>query len=388
MNLILLLLVLLSALGVWEMRRHGRTRARLRVRVHVNGSRGKSSVTRLIAAGLRGGGMRTVAKTTGSAARFLHADGSESPVVRNGGPNIREQLAMFRRAAAEGAEAIVIECMAVRPDLQWVCEHRIVQATIGVITNVRPDHLEVMGPRLEDVAANLAATVPVGGHLVTADADFAPFLRARAAARGSAFTLARPDDVSAAALDGLAYVEFAENVALALAACEAAGVPRAAALAGMRDVRPDVGALTRRRYVESGKEIELVNAFAANDPVSTARIWDRLGLSARPDEAIVLMNVRADRQRRSRDLAPLFGRELRAAWYALIGQQTAVMHDLLRRQGLAAARVVDLGGEPPERVWRHLVELAGPRCTVVGIGNIHGGGDALLHYLEAREARA
>ena len=38
----------------WERRRHQRRLAGLRLRVHVNGTRGKSGVTRLIAAGLRG----------------------------------------------------------------------------------------------------------------------------------------------------------------------------------------------------------------------------------------------------------------------------------------------------------------------------------------------
>lgn len=384
MKLILLLLLLLILLGLWEMDRHVRTRRRLRVRVHVNGSRGKSSVTRLIVAGLRGGGLRTAGKTTGSAARFLHPDGGESPVQRQGGPNIREQLAVFRRAVAEGAEAIVIECMAVRPDLQWVCEHRIVQATVGVITNVRPDHLEVMGPRLADVAVSLAGTVPRGGHLVAGDLEFAPYLKGRAVASGSGFTLAEPEDVPAEALAQLPYVEFAENLSVALAACVAAGVPRDRALAGMATVEPDVGALSRRRVCEAGKQIDFVNAFAANDPVSTARIWERLGLSAHPEQSIVLMNVRADRQRRSKDLAPLFGRELVAAHYVLIGQQTGVMADMLRRQGLPDRQVVDLGGWRPAATWDRLLELAPPRCTIVGIGNIHGGGDELLHHLETR----
>ena len=43
------------------------------------------------------------------------------------------------------------------PDLQKTCEHHIVHATHGVITNVRPDHMEVMGPTMADVAAAIGA---------------------------------------------------------------------------------------------------------------------------------------------------------------------------------------------------------------------------------------
>ena len=110
MKLIILLLLLLICLGVWETARHRWFLRQIPVRVHVNGSRGKSSVSRLIAAGLRGGDLRVVAKTTGSAAAVIHTDGSETPVVRRGGPNIREQLRVIRDAAREGCDALVIEC--------------------------------------------------------------------------------------------------------------------------------------------------------------------------------------------------------------------------------------------------------------------------------------
>src|SRR5437764_13184828 len=81
-----------------EWRRHRRALARVPVRVHVNGTRGKSSVTRLIAAILRAAGIRTVAKTTGTSARLIMPDGSERPVFRDGPPNIRELIRMSRVA--------------------------------------------------------------------------------------------------------------------------------------------------------------------------------------------------------------------------------------------------------------------------------------------------
>ena len=56
----------LLLLGTLEVILHRRTLAKLPIRVHVNGTRGKTSVVRLIAAGLRAGGLRVCAKTTGS----------------------------------------------------------------------------------------------------------------------------------------------------------------------------------------------------------------------------------------------------------------------------------------------------------------------------------
>src|SRR3979409_2414631 len=138
---------------------------RIPVRVHVNGTRGKSSVTRLIAGGLRAGGRRVFAKTTGTMARMIHPDGSEVDVYRVGRPNIIEQIRIVRRAVACGAEVMVIECMAVSPELQPLSELRLIRSTVGVITNARADHLDVMGPSVDDVARALAQTAPRSGHL-------------------------------------------------------------------------------------------------------------------------------------------------------------------------------------------------------------------------------
>ena len=67
---------------------HTRRLEQLDLRVHVNGIRGKSSVTRLVAGVLREGGFVTVAKTTGSAARVIGTEGEETPIRRLGAATI------------------------------------------------------------------------------------------------------------------------------------------------------------------------------------------------------------------------------------------------------------------------------------------------------------
>jgi len=387
-QLVLVLLLLISSLGVWEMARHTRYRRRIPIRVHVNGSRGKSSVARLIAAGLKAGGMQVVGKTTGSAAAVINTDGSETPVIRRGSPNIKEQLGVFRRAARQKPQALVIECMAVRPDLQKVCEQSIVRATHGVITNVRPDHLEVMGPSMDDVATSLAGTVPSKAHLFTSEDRYREFLAGRALRQGSRFTHSGPHQVSAEDMQPFAYEEFPENVSLALDVCTAVGVDRRRALEGMWQVTPDVGAMTRWAFTEQRDgqpmRLEFINGFAANDPDSYLRVWKHLGLGERPETVIVLMNIRGDRQRRSKDLAPLLGRELKAAHFVLIGDETALFADMLKRQGLARERIHDASRLDAEALWQRLIGLCPDGGCVVGIGNIAGIGNRLLAYLKHR----
>ncbi len=387
--LLLLLLIACGIVYVSEMRRHLGVLKRIPIRIHVNGTRGKSSVTRLIAAGLRAGGIRTVAKTTGSAACFIHADGSEEPVVRQAAPNIREQLAIMRRAAQENCQALVIECMAVRPDLQRTAEQKIVRATIGVITNIRPDHLEVMGPRLEDVAVSLSTTTPRNGQLFSSEARFADFLREKATRCGSTFHLTTPDrEPDAAAMEGFRYVEIPENVALALDVCEAVGVERSQALPGMYEVTPDIGATTRTRVRRADKEVVFVNALAANDSESTVFLWKLQGLDARGDrEAAVLINNRGDRMRRAVDMAAIIAKDIRADWYAVVGDQASAFIDMAVRNGVPREKLIALGGKPPEMVLAKLFELTRKHCTVLGIGNIGGFGLKFMSLLEREGER-
>ena len=377
------LIVGLAAYGVIELRRHERNLARIPVRVHVNGTRGKSSVTRLIAGGLRAGGRRTFAKTTGTMARMIRPDGREVDVYRVGSPNIIEQTRIVQRALEAGADTLVIECMAVSPELQPVAELRLVQSTVGVITNVRADHLDVMGPTVDDAAEVLAQTLPVGGHAFTAEHARAAVLARVAKQRGTILHFTEESDVNSADLAGFSYFEHAENVALALAVCAHLGVDRATALRGMQAASPDPGVL-RRYTVRSGhRQVEFVNAFAANDPDSTLLIWQRLGLAQRASgvRRIVLANCRPDRIQRSGQIAELVGRRLDPDFVVLTGEGTALVAFQAVQHGLAADRIRDLGGYDAERIYEHVLDLVEDRGVVVGIGNIVGLGEEIaLHF--------
>ena len=379
----------LAAYGVLEVRRHERNLARIPVRVHVNGTRGKSSVTRLIAGGLRAGGRRTFAKTTGTLARMIHPDGREVDVYRVGHPNIIEQTRIVQRAIESDADTLVIECMAVSPELQPVAELRLIKSTVGVITNVRADHLDVMGPTVDDVAEALGQSLPLGGHAFTAERQRAPILERIARARGTTLAITDEADVGRADLDGFSYIEHAENVALALAVCAHLGVDRATALRGMHLAAPDPGVL-RRYTVRSGeKEVEFVNAFAANDPDSTLLIWQRLGLARREPgrTRIVLANCRPDRIQRSGQIAELIARRLDADVAVLTGEGTALIAFQAVQLGLDREKIRDLGGSGAERVYEHVLDLVQHRGVVVGIGNIVGLGEEIVLHFSNRAVR-
>lgn len=217
--------------GIVEQRRHEANLAAIPTRVLVNGIRGKSSITRLCAGALRGSGLVTVAKATGTAPRFIHSDATEEPVYRKFGiANVVEQIGIVRRAAAYRPDVLVMECMAVMPALQEINQSKLIRSTIGVLCNVREDHLAEMGPTLDDVARSLCRSLPEGGVCVTSEKERFPILKEEADARNCELIYADPETVTDEELRGFSWFTFKENVAIALAVAELLGVDRATAL--------------------------------------------------------------------------------------------------------------------------------------------------------------
>ena len=142
---ILILSVLFFAYLTAEAVKARQDRKKLQHVIYVNGTRGKSTVSRLIAAGLAAGGYRVMCKTTGTLPLCLHPDGREEEIRRRGPANIREQLKYLHAAAEEKADILVIECMALQPEYQRVSARNMLRNDIGVITNARLDHMDAGG---------------------------------------------------------------------------------------------------------------------------------------------------------------------------------------------------------------------------------------------------
>ena len=91
-----LIIVSLLVLGFVESYYHTMSVNNIPHRIHVNGTRGKSSVVRLIAAGLREGGLKVFAKTTGSCPRVIDQNGIDHEIVRLRSASIGEQIKYIR----------------------------------------------------------------------------------------------------------------------------------------------------------------------------------------------------------------------------------------------------------------------------------------------------
>ena len=376
-----LLASLLCIAGIIEYQMHLRSLAAIPLRIHVNGTRGKSSVTRLVAAGLREAGIRTFAKTTGTAPRVIDAEGKDRIIHRLRLPSIGEQVRLINYFSMQKPDAIVIECMAVQPQYQWIAEHQMVRSKIGVITNVRPDHLDEMGPTEDDVAHSLCNTIPVGGTIITGEDQKPEILKRIAEENNSEFIRSDETSITDIELNKFTYMEHPSNIAVALDVCRKAGVERDIALSGMHKVKPDLGALVAWNLEIESKRIQFVNGMAANDPVSTLQIW-KFVIDRYPANGgtCVFFNSRDDRPVRTRQMIELTFEEIKPDHFIIRGDkvESSIKRSAYHSPATKVSVVpLDLACED---VVSQIMEL--PFDTLVyAIGNQVGAGQEILTKL-------
>lgn len=368
-NLILAGTAILLLAGVVEKRRHRRNLRAIPIRIMVNGTRGKTSVTRLIAAILREAGIRTWAKTTGTQAAWILPDGSEMEYRKNRPVNIREQIPFIRRACSDKAGAVVVECMALHPESQCMMAEEFVRPTIEVFTNARVDHVTEIGATEQETVDTLALSIHEDAQVVADDARFGAYTAHLVDPSGI--------EVDEAYVESFAFPMFADNVRQALCVAELLKIDRETALRGMRKARPDVGMCGP---FELGKCL-IINGFAANDLDSSRALFEKTvrerGLAGRP--VWVLFNNRGDREFRLSEFAPLV-RALaeRGAQLRVIGEnERKVARYFAKRTGAAAQKL-----EEAPLAW--LEKLGAEPCVVLCIGNIRGVGRELIEALEER----
>lgn len=386
-TVLLVIFIILSLYGIVEFALHQKRIYSIPIRIHVNGTRGKSSVTRLIGAALREGGIRTITKVTGTYPRLILDDGSEVKIYRKAGANIIEQLSIVKLASERKAQAIVIECMAIQPQYQLITETKMLHSTIGVITNVRLDHVDVMGYSLHEIADALSRTIPRNQHLFTAEKQTLKEIGETSRKLNTFLHIADASDVTDEEMRGFAYIEHKENVALALSVCEFVGVDRKTALLGMYKAIPDAGVLKLSKVVAFGKKINFFNAFAANDPQSTLMIWKKIKAEfSISGLKIILLNTRQDRLDRAKQLAAMVGLELNNEYdyLILIGQSTEIVEELSVHNGIKRNKILNLGWTEPESVFESILACTETESNVIAIGNMGGMGGKVAEFFENR----
>jgi gamma-polyglutamate synthase len=346
-------------------------RKNIPVRIHVNGTRGKSSVTRYVTAGLRAAGYATAGKITGIIPTIINPDGSEEIIYRRGPANIREQIQFLRRAYKQSCTALVVECMSIAPELQNI-ETKIFQPTVTVLTNIYDDHREELGQSEEERISAYCASLPSSAAIITGDDKHYPAIRDVAISKSSSIALVSRHHEKI--MNGINPDIIDQNVALAVEVCAALKIDETVALNAIK-----LEAMKQPSHIYEVRigeySVPFVNGFAVND-IPSAQVflegWEqKLGWNK---QLIFIINTRKDRPYRSREFA---------RWCATLNRLSAVMvagthipftTRALRKYGIAPERIHELHIDKIRGIEQAFQHYCGPNTAIFGFGNIAGDG--------------
>ena len=378
--LLSILLIVLLAIGIVESYYHRYYLKKIPIRIHVNGARGKSSVTRLIASGIRESGKKVLAKTTGSSPRIISKEGKDIAIHRLRSASIGEQVRLIRNFAKQNIDILIIECMAVQPQYQWISEQKMIKSSIGVITNVRPDHLDEMGYTMNDIAMSLSNSIPNNGTLVVHKDRFLDLFQSIASKRNTKLKVSSNNIVDEKYMKRFNYFEHQDNVELALAVCEQVGVDRSVALRGILKNNPDPGALVIWKFKVKKSINYFVSAFAANDPQSTLDIYNKISDYHSNLSKCIFLNTRSDRQYRTIQLLSLVYDRIIPDKLIVRGNK---LDSLISKYDFDSKgiEVIRFGEDSKPKT---IIDVMGSfdETIIFGIGNIVGWGDEFVKQIK------
>jgi len=376
---------LIILLGVVERIRLQYSIKKIPKRILVNGIRGKSTVTRLLMGILREEQVKVAGKTTGTMPRLFYWDREdEIEIIRSlQGPNISEQKWVMKEVAKRNADALVTECMAVNPEYQSTFQKKYVQSNITIITNIIEDHLDVMGPTLDQVAEAFSETIPRNGILIMAPNPYEEYFRKKAKKKKTKVLIADPDQVIQKDLDRFSYMMFPENVAIGYVFADLWGIKRSAALKSMVYAPVDPGALVVKRFGSAKDPNYFFNGFSANDATSTKSIWERIQMEyPQLRRKVIVMNCRDDRVDRTIQFAKEVLPDFAVDQLIVTGKTVRPIVTAFENQEIPAGELINLENKKPEELIRILTEIPG-NAMIYGIGNIHGGGEEIVEEIQA-----
>jgi len=379
---ILLGLVIALLIGErWYVSRVGRT---IPLRIHVNGSRGKSSIVRYIVAGLRAGGKRTLGKITGVRPTLLLPDGTAEELRRRGPANIREQISVLRQAKAFNCHALVLECMSIAAPLQQI-EGVLLRPHVSVLTNILDDHLEELGESDATRVEAYCSSLPANSIIVTTDNAHIKEIQQAANQRGSSVLLP-PESIRGELPASVSPIER-EHIRLAVAVCKKCGVEESQAIEGiLGEITNDIS-LAYSLPVKQNT-VDFVNGFAVNDITSAAlflEIWkNKLNIR---DNLIILLNTRADRPKRSDQFARWCSERNDVHSVVVTGTHAPYTRRKLLSNGMKPERVRTWSDDDVRNPLEAFGMMVKDEATVFGFGNIAGDGFRILDALQPYRQR-
>jgi poly-gamma-glutamate synthase PgsB/CapB len=354
---------------------------RVPIRITVSGTRGKTSIVRTLASVFRAHGIKILAKTTGSEAIYILPDGSLEKISRKGLTTILEQKRLINKAVKLDVKCIITEIMSIHPDNHKVETNNLIKPGLTILSNFRADHTDVVGESIREISELFMNDVFPGSKVIIPEEELNEFIlkgiqqnqaRLITANTGISDELNLPESVS--------QKHIPANLDAVVTASRYLGIPDENIIKGILDARLDIGQLEIFRFHTDNRNLWFVNAFAANDPVSTIQIIHKTREILAPEitgtpEIIALLALRSDRGERNRqwlDYLKSDGKDLFSRIWV------SGLHAPIFTRKLENCK--KFKSRNPEEITRQIIESAKGDILVFGIANIHGLGREMVEY--------
>jgi len=229
-------------------------------------------------------GVLTRSRITGVIPRELSPAGER--VIKRTSPGHIREIEWWASQIDSATQAIVLENSAVAPEFQPIAA-QLIGPTMTVWTNCRPDHEEEWGSGREGARRTLIQGISEGISVACGfdvDVDARALLKMRGNKILDPVPLPKP------------YEELPrhmrENMELASAVCRVLEFPLKSSLEAMTSLPIDIADF---QIVKRGA-CQLAVAFSANEPVSTAQLFETTNW--KPEETTLLYHHRDDRDAR------------------------------------------------------------------------------------------
>jgi len=348
----------------------------IKIKIHVNGTRGKSTVTKYISAGLREVNSKVIGKVTGEIPALLLPDDTTKNIKRKGSARVQEQFNIIRKAGKNKVDALVLECMSIDPALQKL-ESAFLKPDIYIITNIRDDHREKMGNTQDSHIKSICSAIPDNSKIIACESSYMNIIKDETLAKKSTFIQAfNLHDPEKEKIPGTIHES---NVKLALTACVEAGISRDYAFNGiLKSIAKSESPLCSIPNCKHKRFF--LNAFSVNDTRSASdflRFWTKkLSIS---NKIAVVFNTRSDRPIRT-DLFTewIKSNHAKIALVILIGDHKKRANRKLTAMNLNI-QIKSLRINSRTRIKETIMKNAGDAGLIVGIGNIKGLGYKIVN---------
>lgn len=362
-----MILILLIVAGLIENALHEQRLKQIPIRILVNGTRGKTSVCRVLVTALNASGIRTMGRTTGSQACILTPEGTDKPFIRKHAPRITEMIQVVRLCSDNKVRCIVIECMALGPENQHIISDKLIRPTHVVITNSYIDHVAEIGFTTEETVWTLSRCLYSGSEVFCIEDSYENFC----IEAGCNFHKVIVSDYERLNLETRIPLH-SSNLSLAIEVCASLGVSKEIVLEAAQTALPDIGL---HKMISGSNGCAFIPAFAVNDLYCMDKAVLDAANNAAPDRKLcIIFNNRADREYRLLHMKKILSEhgQLVSHVYCIGDYGPKVSRYFARKCRVETSEETDAS-------MYGIIQEAHADTVFLGLGNIKGSGERLMN---------